>query len=151
MRRVFVSSTMGGFQAYRQAARQAITLVGLMPVMAEDFPAQPRSPESACLEGLRSSDVYVGILGPRYGSPTASRRSATEEEFEEASRRSIPRLLFRTMSDVDRDQAEFIERVRGRWGDGLFYAQFDTPEELKDEIVKALTSLTTGDFLEIPR
>ena len=40
MRRVFVSSAMGGFQAYRQAARQAITLVGLVRI-DEAYPFRP--------------------------------------------------------------------------------------------------------------
>lgn len=139
--RVFVSSVIDGFKEFRLAVRHAITLLGFDPVMAEDFPAQPRSPGIACLEQVRSSDIYVGVLGPRYGSLTDSGRSATEEEFDEASRLSLPRLIFATTADMDEAQGAFIARVRGGWGKGLYYAQFGTPEELKDQVVKALGAM----------
>lgn len=138
--RVFVSSVINGFEAYRQAAREAITLLGLSPVMAEDFPAQPHSPQAACLAGVRSADVYVGILGPRYGVTTASGHSATEEEFEEASRLSLPRLIFISTGQADPDQAAFIERIGG-WGAGLLYGKFTTPDVVKDQIIKALAGM----------
>ena len=108
--------------------------------MAEDFPAQPRSSQAACLDGLRSSGIYVGILGPRYGSATDSGLSATEEEFDEATRSSMPRLIFVTSAEVDERQAAFLERVRGKWGEGLFYGRFQDPETLKDAIVRALSA-----------
>ncbi len=141
MKRVFISSVISGFEDFRQAARRAITLLSFEPVMAEDFPAQSRSPEAACLDGVRSSDVYVGILGPRYGSLTDSGRSATEEEFEEASHLSLPRLIFTTSAGMEGDQRAFVDRFRGRWGSGLYYVTFSTPEQLKDEVVKALGAM----------
>ena len=111
--------------------------------MAEDFPAQSKSPQAACLEGVASSDVFVGILGPSYGNLTESGLSATEEEFEEASRLSLARLIFVTTEAVDDAQAAFITRVQGKWGDGLFHGHFESPETLKYSIVKALSALLT--------
>jgi hypothetical protein len=141
MKRVFISSIIDGFEAYRAAARQAVVLVGFTPVMAEEFPAQPRAPRAACLDGVRSSDLYVGILGPSYGSRTESGRSATEEEFDEACALSLPTLIFKTTASMDSEQARFLERVAGRWGEGVFYGRFTSPEELKDEVIKALSAI----------
>ena len=142
MKRVFVSSVIEGFEAYRDAARRAVALVGFTPVMAEDFPAQPRAPRAACLDGVRSSDIYLGILGSSYGSTTESGVSATEEEFDEACARSLSTLIFRTTAGMDSDQAAFLERVAGQWGEGVFYGRFGTPDELKDEVIRALSAMT---------
>ena len=141
MKRVFISSIIEGFKAYRAAARQAVVLLGFTPVMAEELPAQPRAPRAACLDGVRSSDLYVGILGTSYGSRTESGRSATEEEFGEACALSLPTLIFKTTATMDSEQAGFLERVAGRWGEGVFYGRFDSPEELKDEVIKALSAI----------
>lgn len=47
--KIFISSLIGGFEVYRAAARDAVTQLGYEPVMAENFPAQPNSPQVACL------------------------------------------------------------------------------------------------------
>lgn len=139
--RVFVSSVIKGFESYRAAARRGVLLVGMDPVMAEDFPALPVSPQSACLDGVRSSDVYLGVLTTRYGDVGDSGISPTEEEFEEATRLGLPRLILRVREELERRQAEFLERLAGRWGDGLLYGRFSSEDELKDEVVRAISSV----------
>jgi len=48
----------------------------------EDFAAQGRSGREACLAGVEAADVYVLLLGPRYGEPFEdSGLSPTAEEF----------------------------------------------------------------------
>ena len=99
--RAFLSSVIKDFGTYRESARRGALLVGMEPVMAEDFPALPVSPQSACLDGVRSSDVYVGVLASRYGDVGESGLSPTEEEFEEATRLGLPRLILRKREDFD--------------------------------------------------
>src|SRR4051794_2978374 len=94
MKNIFISSVMRDFGDVRLAARQAVESLRQHPVMAEDFGAQPHSSQTACLEGVRASEVYVGIYGGRYGSVARSGVSATEEEFNEARRRGLPILCF---------------------------------------------------------
>lgn len=65
--KVFLSSFIAGFQPYRDAARRAITTLRNEAITAEDFGAQPNSPEVACLQGLRAADVVVLVLGDAYG------------------------------------------------------------------------------------
>jgi Domain of unknown function (DUF4062) len=55
-------------EPFREAAREAATQLGHQPVMAEDFGAQPTSPQIACLQGLRQSAAVVLILGAAYGA-----------------------------------------------------------------------------------
>src|SRR4051812_19782868 len=87
---VFISSVSGGFEAVRQGARDAVESVGMRPVMAEMVGARPQSPQSALLGEVAHADIYLLLVGARYGELGASGMSPTEEEFEEAKRRNKP-------------------------------------------------------------
>ena len=105
--------------------------------MAEDFGAQPNSPQVACLRGLRESDLVVLILGERYGAEQASGLSATHEEYREA-KTTKPVIAF-VQEGVDREprQADFVDEVQG-WSGGLFRGGFSTSEDLSTAIIRAL-------------
>lgn len=137
-RRVFISSVMRDFAPERNAAKEAITRLRQQPVMAEDFGAQPVSSQTACLEGVRSSDIYVGIYGERYGYVApSSGLGATEEEFQEARRRGMPILCFEKMGPKEFAQADFLQKVKA-YETGYSFAFFDSADELKMLIVQAL-------------
>lgn len=135
--RIFISSVMRDFAAERDTARAAVSSLRLQPVMAEDFGAQPYSPQIACLEGVRSSDVYLGVFGSRYGSRTASGKSATEEEFDEALARGVPILCFVQSGEKEPELEAFLQRVR-QYETGFLVARFTTPAELTLGVVQAL-------------
>ena len=136
--RIFISSLIGGFEAERAAARSAVTTLRHEPVMAEDFGALPNTPQIACLEGVRSADLVVLILGARYGVPQGtSGVSPTHEEYNEA-RDSKPILMF-VQEGVEREeaQARFVEEAQ-RWQTGHFRAGFRSAEELRDLVTRAI-------------
>lgn len=136
--RIFVSSLIGGFEHFRAAARSAIVVLRHEPVVAEDFGAQANSPQIACLQGVRSADLVVLILGPHYGFVQGSSGvSPTHEEYLEA-RGSKPILMF-VQEGVERDepQARFVSDV-GAWQAGHFRAGFKTVDELRDLVTRAV-------------
>jgi hypothetical protein len=136
--RIFISSVMRDFAAERAAAKDAVTRLRQQPVMAEDFGAQPISSQTACLEGVRSSHIYIGIFGPRYGYVApSSGRAATEEEFNEARRCGLPILCFEKKGSKEPPQELFLQRIKA-YETGYSFASFDTPEELKMAVVQAL-------------
>lgn len=140
-RRVFISSVMRDFVLERQAAKEAIARLRHQPVMAEDFGAQPVSSQTACLEGVRQSDIYVGIYGERYGwVAPSSGLGATEEEYQEAKRLGLPLLCFEKDGPKDARQAEFLQRIK-EYETGNAIAFFDSAEKLKMEIVQALNDV----------
>ena len=138
-RRVFVSSVIKGFEQERAAARAAIESLSLQPVMSEDFGARPYSSEVACLEEVRTSDVYLGVFGARYGYETPEGISVTEAEFNEARRAG--RVIFCFVQNTQREakQDEFVNRVKN-YSEGYFVASFKTAGDLALPIVKALNN-----------
>lgn len=136
--KVFISSLISGFEPIRQAAKTAITTLRHDPVMAEDFGAQPNSPQIACLQGLRKSDLVVLILGEHYGAKQpGSGLSATHEEYRDAQGRK-PVIAFVQEGTVpDSEQAAFIAEVQG-WEGGLFRGSFHDPADLQMGVTRAL-------------
>lgn len=138
--RVFISSVMRGFEAHRQAAIASVRLLGHHPIVAEDFGASNESPQAACLQGVRSADVTVLLLGQRYGALQRSGRSATHEEYEEA-RRCGPVLVF-IEEGVDREAGEetLVEEVE-EWSRGLMTARYRRTEDLGQLVARGLRDL----------
>ncbi len=135
--KVFISSLIAGMEEFRTAAREAVTYLGHEPVMAEDFPATPLSPQIACLEGLRQSGLVVLILGSEYGQTQKKGISATHEEYREAKEKHS--ILAFVQNGVMRnpDQEAFVREVQS-WEQGLFRNTFETPESLKTAIITAI-------------
>jgi len=137
MKKVFVSSVMREYAKFRGTAVEAIKAVNCFPIVAEDFGAQSKSPQAAYLDGVRESDVYVGILGERYSL-------ATQEEFDEAVRTGKDLLIFvEKTRDRETEQAAFLERVEDRI-EGYNRASFTNEEELKSAVIKALARLLSS-------
>ena len=136
--KVFVSSLISGFEPFRAAARTAIESLGHDPVMAENFGSQPNSPQVACLQGLRTAELVVLVLGERYGYPQpGSGLSPTHEEFSEARSRKPILLFVQEGVSPELAQANLISEAQG-WERGLFREAFRTAEELRAQITRAI-------------
>jgi tetratricopeptide (TPR) repeat protein len=99
--RVFVSHTseLREFPAagsYVAAVERSIMACGHVPVDMADFPAADQVPADLCRERVRGCEVYVGVLGTRYGSPVRDEPeiSYTEMEFDTATEAGLDRLVF---------------------------------------------------------
>ena len=136
--KIFISSVISGFETFRVAARSAVTTLRHEPVMAESFSAQPNSPQVACLQALRSSDLVVLIIGERYGVVAGSSGvSPTHEEFLEA-RDSKPLFVFVQDGVIREDrQALFLKEV-SQWNSGFMRQSFSTPDQLKELITRCI-------------
>ena len=109
---MFVSSVMAGMSAEREAAVSAITKVGARPLLFEAFGGMDDDPEDAYLGNVASSDIYVGILGARYGKPLKSGYSATHAEYNEAVRRGLRVSVWSAHEGLGGRQRDFLEDVR---------------------------------------
>jgi hypothetical protein len=88
---VFVSSTFTDLKEERQAAVEAILKAGHIPAGMELFTAGSKSQLDVIKQWIKESDVYVLLLGARYGSiePTSG-LSYTEVEFDYARELDLP-------------------------------------------------------------
>ena len=88
---VFVSSTYLDLKAERQAAVAAILAAGHIPAGMELFTAGDESQMAVIKRWIEQSDVYMLILGGRYGSiDKKSKKSFTHLEYEYALSRNKP-------------------------------------------------------------
>jgi len=104
---------------------------------------------------VRGCDVYVGVLGTRYGSPVRDRPevSYTELEFDTATEADLDRLVFvldTEAADVGIPPSALIDREYGARQDafrrrvqdsGLVTRSFASPAELGQLVERSLREL----------
>lgn len=157
-RRVFLSHTgeLRRFPAGRSfvaAAEAAVSRAGDAVTDMAYFPARDDQPAEYCRRRVRECDVYVGLIGLRYGSPVRDRPevSYTELEFEAATEAGLPRLVFLLdedaalpipaiqLTDDDPDlrarQREFRARLAAA---GIMVAKVASPGDLELRLLHAL-------------
>ena len=155
IRRVFISHT-SEFTTYPEkrsfidAAVAAVNRAGSIPCDMEYFTARDEKPAEYCMKCVRECDVYVGVIGWRYGSPVRDRPdvSYTELEFEAATEApAIRRLIFLLDPESPVPLGRFMyvkygdrqERFRKRLSDaGVTCKPFSDFHELEKLIYQAL-------------
>jgi hypothetical protein len=142
--RVFVSHTseLRKFphgRSYVAAVERAVTACGHVIVDMADFPAADLPSARLCTDRVASCDVYIGVLGTRYGSPVRDRPevSYTELEFEAATEAGLHRLVF--MLDTEAE-------VAGIPPSGLIDLEFGARQEAFRRRVQA--ALGTRSFAD---
>jgi hypothetical protein len=140
-RRVFVSSVITNFAAFRSAVADGIRDAGAVPIRVnEDYPSLPDSSRNACLDAVASCDAFVLVLGETAGWKAPSRKFVIEEEYEEAVRRGIPIFVF--LLDVALDTAtQQFERRISDYVLGKFRKVVQSPGDLRVAVKDALTQI----------
>lgn len=134
-----VSSTIDDLNRERRAIKN--TLENVSPAfrvwVSEDWGSDGCSSEEACITLATECDLFILLLGRRYGNkPDGQTISVTEMEFE-AARTSDPRKIrayLKQTKSIEPEQVKFIERVRD-FHSGLLCPRFSTLEELKKLVI----------------
>ncbi len=135
--KVFISSVISGYEHFRDAAGEAVQVLGGQVIRAEDFSADPAAPQVVCLRGVREADVVVLLMGNRYGYVAPSGLSATHEEYREAKERKPVLVFVENVAGRETEQEAFVDEVQS-YVAGHFRATFTTEEDLKGAVTRAL-------------
>jgi hypothetical protein len=162
-RRVFLSHTSelrdhpreGSFVA---AAQSAVGRAGNVAMGMAYFTAQDKHSSDYCRETVERAEIYVGVIGLRYGSVVSDQPdlSYTELEFAIAGEVGLPRLVFLLDRDavlplpasllIDREFGHRQDSFRRRLRDaGLTFAYVVTPTQLELALYQALVELAQED------
>jgi len=142
--KIFISSTIWDLTNERTAAYNAVNKVGALPVMSEKtMEAQSTDSLTACLSKVMESDIYVLILGGRYGWQPLGKESITELEYQTARTKNIPVLVINTIYTKEPLQLEFEGRVERTYFrktvNDAFELERELEQALKTEIDKKQT------------
>ncbi len=142
-KRVFISSVMEELRDERAATAEGVRSLGARPVLFEEFGGRDADPQDAYLGELETSQIYVGILGRRYGRPLSTRFSATHTEFRHAEQQGL-RVAVWALDTQEREgpQQAFLEEARAFHVTPAFGAAAD----LRRQVSERLRSIAGEDL-----
>lgn len=137
---VFVSSVMAGMTAERESVSGAVEDLGGRVLMFERLGGRDDDAQTAYLAGARSSDIYVGILGDRYGKPQPDGYSPTHTEYNEAINAGLRISVWATTGEMDGRQRDFLEEIRTFHTTG----SYSSPDELRQGLTRRLGEVASA-------
>lgn len=140
---VFVSSTYEDLMPYRDEVQRVLLRLEQVVKGMEYFGSNPQKPLDVCLETVRCSKRYIGIIGMRYGSVEEENgKSYTQLEYEEAIKNKIPTLIYIMNEEhpipskfVDKNEkAELLKNFKKLLCKNHTVSFFTTPDDLGKKI-----------------
>jgi len=117
----------------------------------EDLPAGDRRADEVYLEQVEQCDFYVGLFGNEYGSEDAEGLSPTEREFDLATAKGKPRLIFVKGADDKSRHPKILKLIR-KAGAQLIRRRVADPNDLSAALYAALVEQMeqSGDLRTLP-
>ncbi|MBL7132146.1 MAG: DUF4062 domain-containing protein [Candidatus Omnitrophica bacterium] len=147
--KIFVSGVQKELKAERRTVKEFVHKDVLLSeyfdvFLFEDAPAKSKSAEKAYIEEVRKSDIYIGILGQKYGSSGKGALPPTDAEFREAKAKHKEILVYikgQNTVDKSRDPGvqKLIKEIRNPKA-GYSYRRFEDADELTNLVYESLIS-----------
>jgi HEAT repeat protein len=155
-----VSSTVLDLPEHRVQVRDACLRAGFHPKMQEYGHAADRTAIEVSLRMVEEADVYLGILGTRYGTvPDGAAASITEYEYDRAVQLDKQRLLFlmdpgqyeNHYKNVEFDAVKKsrLDALRGRMESDHVAGYYKDARDLFNHVVASLNDLARGAAPEL--
>ena len=108
--RIFISSVQDEFAEERRRLKQWLTTDLFVSrfvesvFLFEDVPSRGKPPQEVFLDEVKSSDIYIGLIGSQYYGKASGKRgiSATEQEYDAAGTGDCGRWVY-VKADAKRD------------------------------------------------
>jgi hypothetical protein len=100
---------MRDLAAARAAAKEAVESLRMQPSMAESAGASAETPRRALLGDVAAADIFLLLLGGRYGEVGQSGTSPTDDEFNEAVRLGKPIVALVQNCEREPNQEAFVD------------------------------------------
>ncbi len=153
---LFVSSVQKELNAERRAIKEFVQNDPLLRrffdvFLFEDLPASDRHADDVYLDEVENCDLYVGLFGNEYGSEDAGGISPTEREFDLASQKGKPRLIFAKGADDKARNPKMIKLIR-KAGSQLIRRRIADSSDLTAALYAALVEHMeqSGDLRTLP-
>jgi predicted HTH transcriptional regulator len=148
--KIFISGVQNELKTERHAVKDLIIENHLLKdyfsvFLFEDVPAKSKSSKQIYLDEVIKSDIYLGLIGSKYGSTDTKGISATESEFLMAKKSGKNIFIYikgKNNTQRDKKVQKFIQKIKNSER-GYTYKRFATIPELKDEVYNSLV-----DFLK---
>ena len=142
--KIFISSNRHEFYNERKIIKESIEsdiiLNRFFKVFAfEEEPASGKTPEQTYSEAVLESDIYIGLIGSKYGTILESGISPTETEYNLFNADENTYFFLKEAYEREEKTLEFIKRIENKHT----YKTFNNQEELIIEIKRSLS-----DFLD---
>jgi len=154
---VFISSVQKELIEERRAVKAFVEGDALLRrfftvFLFEDLPASDRRADSVYLAEVNRCAVYVGLFGDEYGFEDAGGVSPTEREFDRATDKGKPRLIF-AKGTGDASRHPKMQALLRKAGQQLIRRRFNSIPELNAALYASLVdhlertgALRTGPF-----
>ena len=146
MAKVYISSTYQDRKLCRDAAYRILRMLRHDVISMEDYVATDAYPLRKCLDDVAASDIYVGLVGWRYGykpnQDNPQRKFITELEYRQAEASGLPKLMFlaeegapwpdelKDSETGDGDDGQLIARFRAELEGAKLVSYFRSPDHL---------------------
>lgn len=134
--KVMISSTTEDLGPERKAAERAIRSLNLTSLRIETFGSTPYSSKSMSSLQAEQCDIFVLIIGERYGHVIKSEEiSSVEFEYEAARAQNPAKIFVYAKEGVNREPRldEFLNRLQD-FQSGYFASRFTSVEDLQKKL-----------------
>ena len=153
---LFISSVQKELREERHAVREFVRNDPLLRrffdvFVFEDLPAKDRRADNVYLREVGQCDLYIGLLGNEYGAEDADGVSPTEREFDLATAKGKPRLIFIKGADDKTRHPKMLKLIR-KAGSQVIRRRFVDAADLTAALYAALVEHMeqSGDLRTLP-
>lgn len=156
MKRIFISSVQKEFESERAAIKKMVESDPILKpnfnvfVFEIDAPASDKSTQQVYLKEMEKSDIYLLLVGNKYGCCKEGELSPTEREFNKAKELGLTKLVVvRGTDNSKREEREvrFLDKV-SRDRVRVRYQDSETEQavgDLLDEVRNSLRDIMLDD------